>query len=377
MKIAYISWSGIPSRSANSIQVMKMCEAFTKNGHEVLLFVKKQSSLNSEPEDIYSLYGIEQKFDISYLPPLSFAGAGYLYSILALPALWKFKPDVIYCRLISGCLLGLFFNIPSIFESHSDIGKSGKVAAKLLSWLVNQKKPTRIVTISNALKESFVNNYQIPDKLVCVAHDGADDLEKNQKSLSSFCFDSDVFRVGYIGQLYKGKGMEIISQLAPLCPWAQFHIIGGTEEDLKIWKEKTNELSNLIFYGFLPYSQTHQYRSSFDVLIAPYLKKVGIAGHQNGDVGKWMSPLKIFEYMSVSKPIITSDLPVLKEVLEDNKTALLCNPDDINDWAKALLRLRDDSSLREHLGSNARKEFLSKYTWKARANFVLSCLEVT
>jgi len=375
MRIAYISWSGIPSRSANTIQVMKMCEAFSKNGHEVLLFAKKQPSLNSEPEDIYSLYGIERKFDIAYLPPLSFAGAGYLYSILALPALWKFKPDVIYCRLISGCLLGLFFHIPSIFESHSDIGKSGKVAAKLLSWLINQKKPTRIVTISNALKESFVQNYQIPEKLVCVAHDGADDLEEYQKDISSVSSDSAIFRVGYIGQLYNGKGMEIISQLAPLCPWAQFHIIGGTEEDLKIWKEKTSELSNLIFCGFLPYSQTHKYRSSFDVLIAPYLKKVGIAGHPEGDVSKWMSPLKIFEYMSVGKPIVTSDLPVLREVLEDNKTALLCNPDDINDWAKALLRLRDDASLRNFLGFNARQEFLSKYTWKARANLVLSCLE--
>jgi len=372
MKIAYISWSGIPSRSANSIQVMKMCEAFTKNGHEVLLFAQKHPRLNSEAEDIYNLYGIEKKFDIAYLPPLSFAGAGYLYSILALPALLEFKPDVIYCRLISGCLLGLFLNIPSIFESHSDIGKSGKIAAKLLSWLVNQQHPIRIVTISNALKESFIQNYQISEKLVCVAHDGAEDLENNQKSISSFSFDSGIFRVGYIGHLYNGKGMEIISQLAPLCPWAEFHVIGGTEDDIKMWQEKTSKLSNLIFYGFLPYSQTHQYRSSFDVLIAPYLKKVGIAGYPDGDISKWMSPLKIFEYMSVGKPIVTSNLPVLREVLEHGKTSLLCNPDDVNDWVNALLRLKEDRSLRDYLGHNARQEFLSKYTWEARANLVLS-----
>mgnify|MGYP001195289087 FL=1 len=37
MKILYISNSIIPSRTANSIHVMKMCQAFADNGHEVIL----------------------------------------------------------------------------------------------------------------------------------------------------------------------------------------------------------------------------------------------------------------------------------------------------------------------------------------------------
>ena len=37
MRIAFISNSIIPSRTANSIQVIKMCEAFSNEGHEVVL----------------------------------------------------------------------------------------------------------------------------------------------------------------------------------------------------------------------------------------------------------------------------------------------------------------------------------------------------
>jgi len=89
-----------------------------------------------------------------------------------------------------------------------------------------------------------------------------------------------------------------------------------------------------------------------------------------------MSPLKIFEYMAAGKAMLCSDLPVLREVLIHEQTALLCDPENPEGWVRALKRLRDDVDLRKRLGKTARREFMAKYTWKTRAESILTDLLV-
>ena len=79
--------------------------------------------------------------------------------------------------------------------------------------------------------------------------------------------------------------------------------------------------------------------------------------------------MKIFEYMAAAKPIIASDLPVLREVLNDSN-AILVDPEDIDAWRDALAALRDPKR-REQLGRKAHDDFLRSYTWQARASRVL------
>ncbi|NTV92354.1 MAG: glycosyltransferase family 4 protein, partial [Chlorobiaceae bacterium] len=61
MKIVYIARSAIPSRDANSIHAMKMCQAFADNGHEVI-FLLPDRSRGCEPgvSDIYAYYGVKR-----------------------------------------------------------------------------------------------------------------------------------------------------------------------------------------------------------------------------------------------------------------------------------------------------------------------------
>jgi glycosyltransferase involved in cell wall biosynthesis len=87
-------------------------------------------------------------------------------------------------------------------------------------------------------------------------------------------------------------------------------------------------------------------------VLAPYQKAVMIHGNK-GDIATWMSPLKIFEYMSHGKAIVASDLPVLREILADGHNALLVPPDDIERWKGALQRLEQDASVRQTIGAAA------------------------
>ena len=173
-----------------------------------------------------------------------------------------------------------------------------------------------------------------------------------------------------MGNLYSGRGIEIIAALARKCPWAFFHLIGGNESDINYWRKSFEKIGNVKLHGFISPSQTDKYRRSLDVLLAPYQRRVCVFSGK-GDTAKWMSPLKIFEYMASRRPMLVSDLPALREILKHEATALFCDPENVESRVNALKRLRDNPKLAARIGKTAYSEFKTKYTWKARAEKVI------
>ena len=131
-------------------------------------------------------------------------------------------------------------------------------------------------------------------------------------------------KVGYVGHLYPGRGIEVILALADRVPEADFHVVGGTAADLAHWR-KRRDRPHLHFHGHQPPGSLHPYYRAFDLVLAPYQQQVACAGGV-GDISRWVSPMKLFEYMSHGQAIIASDLPVLREVLTDNVNCVLCRP---------------------------------------------------
>ena len=122
--------------------------------------------------------------------------------------------------------------------------------------------------------------------------------------------------------------------------------------------------------GYIDPKNARETMGIMDVLLMPYQKSVSI-GIKGIDTSKWMSPMKMFEYLSVGVPIISSNLSVLKEVLVDYENCLLVEPDDIDAWSEALNRVISDAGLEEQLGLNAYMLYRHKYTWRRRAKAML------
>ena len=79
--------------------------------------------------------------------------------------------------------------------------------------------------------------------------------------------------------------------------------------------------------------------------------------------------MKMFEYMAAGRAILSSDLPVLREVI-DGSMAVFCPPEDVGSWVGALGSLLGDLQRRQALGESARRA-AQRYTWANRARNAL------
>ncbi len=227
------------------------------------------------------------------------------------------------------------------------------------------------MVISQALADDFARaDLQPAYGDVVVAHDGAEATDLGGKDIRAV--GNGRVHIGYVGHLYPGRGIEIIAELARYLKDCQFDMVGGTEQDIDYW-QKTMSETNLVFHGFVPPAILPDFFQNMDVLLMPYQRQVQVASGKT-DTSRWMSPMKLFEYMAAGKAIISSDLPVLREVLTHERNALLVAPEDVEGWVTAVNRLIADPDLRLRLGQTARQDLLANYTWEARARKVLDGL---
>ncbi|MBT8467167.1 MAG: glycosyltransferase, partial [Deltaproteobacteria bacterium] len=140
-------------------------------------------------------------------------------------------------------------------------------------------------------------------------------------------------------------------------------------EDLDHWR-KVGLPENLHLHGFVAPSEVPGWHTRCDALLLPSQSEV-YGASRGVPIGDVMSPLKLFEYMASGKPIVSSDLPVLREILRHGENALLVPPHDVVAWKEALEQLDSDPSLAHNLAQRARQDLTDNYTWDARATSVL------
>ncbi|MGY6743454.1 MAG: glycosyltransferase [Cecembia sp.] len=374
MQLIYISRSKIPSKEANSIHVMQMCDALSKKKEvsKLILLTLDTPTFGKSELEIREDYGVGNNFEIKRLWYPSITGSFYIYAIQVFFMLLKIKPDLVIGRSVHGCFASTLIGFPTIFDSHGPIWESGKLPLKMFQSMVSRTSFKKLTTNSKALKNIYCGsgifqktNFN-PDNIK-VIENGANLYNLDKKvQLPGY----NEIKIGYLGHLYKGRGVEIIISCAKELPNLDFIIIGGEDEDINYWKNKFPNLKNLHFLGFKPFSQVYKYRNSCDILLAPYQNSVSTASNVNRDQAKYMNPIKIIEYMSAKKPIIASNLPVIQDILTD-EDAILVNPERTRDWVEAIEIILRDKNLSEKLRQNSYNKFISNYTWDARASKIL------
>lgn len=380
MKIFYITDWLIPSYSAHSIQVMKMCQAMAQKGHDVTLIIPNKGV---HPPDVHSAsfwhhYGILQRFPIQ---PIRYHDIGrfsdYLFGWKTVRYARRAKADLIYTRFPGAALFAGFMGLPTICELH-EIPQYQRFDDIYRPLLKRAPRLLHFVVITEALKSDLLKQY--PDLFkktkIIVAPDGVD-LERFQqlpdrktaRKLLDLNITND-FVAGYTGHFYLGKGVELIYQLANRCPRVTFLLMGGTPETIETHRQSVRQkgLENVILIGFVDNADLPIYLSSCDVLLLP--NQPTSANQEYSYISRWTSPLKLFEYLACKRPIIASDLPVLREILNDGN-ALICPPENLDRWQNALLTCRKNTALCKALAVQSRQDVF-RHTWKNRVMYCLN-----
>ncbi|KKS12974.1 MAG: Glycosyl transferase group 1, partial [Candidatus Daviesbacteria bacterium GW2011_GWB1_41_5] len=313
MKICYIVNARIPSSKAHGIQIMKMCEAFALEGHEVVLVApNRRTSIKDDP---FSYYGVRSNFKIKKLWTLDtvrFGKIGFrfhhlLFSLVSACYAASGKFDIIYSRDDLPLFLLTLSSKKLALESH--MGRYNFLTALLL------RSGAKLTTISNRLKEFYVSK-GVPKSQILVAHDAVDLMEFNtnitkEGARRQLNLPLDVKIVMYIGALKEWKGyLTLLESSKYLSDDIQVVIIGNMGKRL-VSLPKT--YPQAIFLGIQPYRNLPVNQKAADVLVIPNTTT-------NDPFELFTSPLKVFAHMASGVPIIASDVPPLREVLSDKNS---------------------------------------------------------
>jgi glycosyltransferase involved in cell wall biosynthesis len=245
----------------------------------------------------------------------------------------------------------------------------------------------RLVVITRSLALELSRGFGAPGEppFTIVAPDGVDMARYAQvpstevarqriaEHLPEQALQQNQFVAGYTGNLYEGRGVGLLLDIATRLPEIYFLIVGGEPQDVKRLRNdvKSRGLENIILTGFVPNADLPDYQAACDVLLMPYQTRV--AASSGGNIAPYLSPMKLFEYLACGRPILSSDLPVLQEVL-NQENAVLLPPHEEDAWVEALQGLRADPKRAAKLAAQARRD-AGLYTWGSRAEFIFTGLE--
>jgi glycosyltransferase involved in cell wall biosynthesis len=221
------------------------------------------------------------------------------------------------------------------------------ITEKIKCYLQKRYKKYRkdICVWSSAVDPSFFD----PDKVI--------DLRKNLGFKSRFV-------IMYHGILSPNRGLqnsiEAISMIKKSHPEVLLLILGkgpAREELIKLIREKKLE-DYVLLKNSVPFEEVPRFIKSAQAGILPF-----------PDLDWWntSSPIKLFEYLSMGKPVIVTEIEAHKVVLENKKCAIFVKNNLPENLAEGILQLVNKRSELEQLGVIARTIILEKHTWQKQA----------
>jgi glycosyltransferase involved in cell wall biosynthesis len=379
-----------PIERANGVQTMATCHALAGRGHDVTLVVRPDSA--PVPRDPFAFYGLAPapRLHVRTVPAGRPGRARRIRFLLAAARLAAARRDhVVFTRDLG--LAAWLLQLPKagrppvVYESH---GLADTVAAEMPALLGKPalapspaklhrlaRREARVwarasayVTITRALADELTGRFGQRTR-VFVVPDGARPADADAPPPAPRA--GDAFVAAYAGHLYPWKGVDVFVRALPLAPDVHALIVGGHpgEPDADRVRRLVGELgleARVTITGLVPPQQVRTRLAGASALVLP--------NTASAIAERYTSPLKLFEYLTMRMPIVASDLPAVREVLEDRRTALLVPPGDPRALAAALSELKRDQALARLLGEAA-AALAPRYTWAARAERLEAAFE--
>jgi glycosyltransferase involved in cell wall biosynthesis len=239
------------------------------------------------------------------------------------------------------------------------------IDSRLLSKIKEQEIATlhlsdAIVCPSNVTRD-YIASLGLDRKRVTVIPNGVSPSDFSASPLPSR--EGRVPVLLYIGTLADWQGLDVVNKALPRIlekhP-VQLRVVGrGRSRQRKLLIKQIRKLGveeNVIIQPAVPHHEVPALIAEADICLAPL-------GLNDRNVTQGACPIKVLEYMASSRPLIASNMPIVRELVREDVDALLFSPNDPEDLARQVLVLLNDYELSQRLASAATERALTQFTW--------------
>ncbi|AYA41537.1 glycosyltransferase [Xenorhabdus nematophila] len=386
MKIAYIDPYPVPDYRVASLQILQNVDAFARQGHHVCLITPKGQSLVEEimgrslppSAEQITLHDIRRKW---YFP----LNTQKLFYFQVSRWLKEHPVDAIFTRNIkmANYLLCKHPEIPHFFESHEVFSQSFKESHDLVKHK-NQHKYQKlrkieqqvyersqvVFVLTSLLGEDIYKEYGVKTPIV-IAPDGVDMLAVNATNLTPSgkeYKDGLPTQVLYLGSLHRWKGIPTVMKAMSFLDNAMLNIAGGTPEQITRLRQTAKQIGvadRVNFLGFVQPKHRFQVIADHDICVLP-LTKTSIGS-------RYTSPLKLFEYMAMGKPVVISDFPSIRDAV-DEKAVNFANSENAESFAEQIQWLINHPAEVMKKVDYARQLVAERFNWDQRAKLITNVI---
>jgi len=358
--LTYVTRTAIPSRAAQSGQIIAMSKAFHRvmNGKFCLVSGRGDSENPTQ-------------FDFRWEPqqaPPSPLRRYVQFCATALQRAHMERNGVVFTRDIAIAFAVVGAGGRAVFEAHKE--PIGRPARAMMRWLSRCSR-FRLVAISQALGDYYVDRHRFQPDRVLVAHDGVflEDYsalrQADKRGLrADLGLPLDRFLVAHTGSLARG-GAELFEHLLRAGKEDIFLLhIGGSESECAQWTAyyRGRGFGNIRFLPHRSIEQARLHQVAADMLF--YVLTRSWPTH-------WCaSPLKLFEYMASGVPIFGASVGSITELINECN-AFCFDPDQPETIAGAWHRFRADPAGAQRRAAQARQEAETLYSWYRRAERIV------
>jgi len=366
-----------PSEKAASLFAAKECEAFGKMGISVILLAPRR--LGRFKVDPHNYYKLENNFEVRYLPTIDILNTGFLKGFSFKLSFLSFslvsfiylvlkarKQDLIYSNESLPTLFSTFCFPNTLYELH-DFPEGKRFFYKLLFQRVKYLLVTNIWKTEEVVRLFGINREKIICERNAVEVKDFDIPIEREEARDKLKLPGDKKIVVYTGHLYSWKGADVLAEATKILPEDYLTVfVGGTKEDVSIFKDKYGGIGNILIVGHKERGEIPLWQKSADVLVLPNTAKEDISKY-------YTSPMKLFEYMASKRPIVATDIPSVREIV-NNENAIIVLPDSPNDLAEGIKKAVNDKDLVGKITEKAYSGVLF-HTWERRAKRILDFVD--
>jgi len=272
-----------------------------------------------------------------------------------------------------GLKLADVLHSPLVLEINTPLsGHPSPVIRKLADWnLRRQARQAAGIITQTPISRNIIEGYTKAP--VYVVPNGADpEVFRPDAEPASSGIPGRRRVVAFAGSMRPWHGVSVLIQAGAMVKTAVrdafFLFVGGGEALEELKEHAANELADgdYLFTGPVDPAEVPRRLAAADLLVAPFAPdRDPVRAPQFARHDMWWSPVKIFEYMAMGKPIVASAAGPVAEYL--TRSAITVPPGDPILLARAITRLLEDPQLARTLGRRARARLVKHYTWRHAA----------